>query len=127
MTIERVISPVTSSTGGSTAYSTGAITGEIISVGYEPDATSPFATTSDFTITLEKTGQQILSATDVDAAFIKAPVQPAVDQSGDPLTFSSGAPLSELVRPIHAVNDRVKVVVAAGGAGKTGAFRVTVR
>lgn len=127
MAIERVISVVTTSTGGATGYSSGAITGEVVSVQYTPDATSPFATTADFAITLEKTGQAVLASTDSDGTFIKAPVQPAHDQAGDALTFSSGAPLSELVRPIVAVNDRVKVVVAQGGSGKAGSFRMTVK
>jgi len=78
----------------------------------------------DFTITSETTGQTLWTEANVNAAAVKAPRQATHSTAGVAALYASGG---------TAVNDRValgrervKIVIAAGGATKTGVFHITV-
>ena len=78
----------------------------------------------DFTITTETTGQTLWTESNVNAAAVKAPRQATHSTAGVAALYASGG---------TAVNDRVaigrervKIVIAAGGATKTGVFHITV-
>ena len=123
--VDATVSLTTSSTEGATAY-TSPLMGEVVNVQYVPDATAPFATTVDFAVTLERSGIGLWTESNLDAAKVVSPMQSAHSQVGVGLVFSSLAPLSVVPRPIYAAHERVKVVIAGGGAAKSGTFRVRV-
>jgi len=83
-----------------------------------------FADGVDFTITLESTGETLWAENDVNAAAVRAPRQPVHSPAGAALLYAdAGEPVSDLI----AVNGRAKIVIANGGAAKSGTFRfVTV-
>ena len=101
--------------GDATVYSP-TITGRIQSIHY---VKNNFADGVDFTITLEATGESLWTDTNVNAA---EKVYPLV--AGNLGGTGAASALTEV--PIIAANDRVKIVVAAGGNATTGAFRVIV-
>jgi len=121
MYIKRETVKITTADGGAgTGYSK-PVNGRIQSIQY---VKTDFADGVDFTITLEKTGRGLWTESDVNLAAIRAPRQPAHDQVGVPLVFDeAGKPV---VVPICAADERVKIVIAAGGDGTSGTFHITV-
>lgn len=105
----------TDSGGNATAYSQN-ITGRIHSLSYLKD---DFADGVDFTVTLERTGQSVWMDTNINASETVYPV--AAANLG---TTGAASTLSEV--PIIAANDRLKIVVAAGGDTKSGTFDLVV-
>lgn len=101
--------------GSATAY-IGPVTGRIHSLTYTK---VDFADGVDFTITAEATAQSIWTDTNVNAAETVYPVSAA--NLG---TTGAASTLSEV--PIILANDRVKIVIAAGGDTKTGTFTIIV-
>lgn len=119
--IRRFVVPVTTDgSGDATAYSP-CLSGYIHQIQY---VKTDFADGVDFTITGETTGQTIWTQSDVNAAVVKAPRQATHSTAGVAALYASGG---------TAVNDRValgrervKIVIAQGGASKSGAFHITV-
>lgn len=74
----------------------------------------------DFTITKESTGETIWTDTNINATEV---VRPRVITQ-----HTDGAANTTLVirEPILFVNERIKIVIAAGGATKTGRFTALV-
>lgn len=103
-------------------------------VGYTPDLTgrifnviyskTNYANGVDFTVTLERSGQTIWQESDVNASKTVAPRQAthATDGSAS-LYAATGEPVEDY---IVAAEDRVKIVVAQGGATKSGEFIILV-
>jgi mRNA-degrading endonuclease toxin of MazEF toxin-antitoxin module len=108
MYAERKEIPVTTAADGSaTAYSD-LVTGAIYNIIYKK---TDFADGVDFAITLEETGQNLWTESDVNAEKIVSPRQTNSDNLGgtnDNL--------------IIAAKDRIKVVIADGGNAKSGKF-----
>lgn len=116
---KEVVSVTTDGSGDATAYSP-AITGRIQSIAY---VKTDFADGVDFTITSEDTGQNIWTETDVNASTQRAPRQPVHGQDGTASLYAGeGEPVEDT---IALVDERVKIVIAQGGATKTGAFHIT--
>lgn len=112
MRAERQTIPVvTDAAGAATAYSSN-ISGRVHSLSY---LKIDFADGVDFTITLERTGQSVWTDTNINASETVYPVAPA--NLG---TTGGASTLTEV--PIIAANDRLKIVVAAGGNVKSGNF-----
>jgi hypothetical protein len=119
MYAERHIVDVTTDGSGAATAFTPEITGAILSVVYVKDGgANPFTNGVDFAITLEATGQNIWTEADVNASKTVHPVTAAAVAAG------SASALSE-VRHV-AAKDRVKIVIAQGGATKVGRFHVVV-
>lgn len=112
----HVIAVTTAADGSATAYSPAGVTGRIHSITY---VKNDFAIGVDFTITLEATGESLWTDTNIDASETVYPVQKA-NLGG------TGVASTILEQPIIAANDRVKIVIAAGGNAKTGTFHVVV-
>ena len=110
----HTIAVETDGAGAATAYSPN-VTGRIHSVTYTKD---DFTDGVDFTITLERTAQSIWTDTNINASETVYPVAAANLGTGAASTLSEA--------PIVAANDRVKIVIAAGGATKGGTFEVVV-
>lgn len=110
------ITVTTAADGTATAYSPAGINGRIHAIVYTK---TDFAVGVDFTITLEATGESLWTDTNIDASETVYPVQKA-NLGG------TGAASTILEQPIIAANDRVKIVIAAGGNVKVGNFQVVV-
>lgn len=120
MYAERHSIPVTTAADGSATVYSPAVTGRILAVGY---VKTDFTDGVDVTVTLEATGQAVLTWTNVNASVVVYPRVPVQDEAGADATSDGTRKLRE---PVVAVNDRVKFVVAAGGNAKIGTFYVVV-
>lgn len=110
------ITATTNVSGDATAYSDEPVWGEVHSIRY---AKTDYADGVDFTITGETSTVSLWTDTNVNASEIVYPraVQ-NLNTDGSALTTHT---------PIVLAGERVKVVVASGGATKAGAFIVIVR
>lgn len=116
----QTISLTTAADGSATGYSV-PITGRISDIIYTKN---DFADGVDFVITLENTGQAVLSKENVNASVSFAPRQGVHSVLGVAAVYAAaGEPVLDY---IIAADDRVKVVVAAGGNAKTGTITVIV-
>lgn len=114
------IAVTTASDGSATAYSP-YLSGYIHDIQYEK---TDFADGVDFTITAEAYGRTLWAENDVNAAAIRAPRQPTHTTAGVASLYASGG--TAVNDKIALSRDRVKVVIASGGATKTGTFIVMV-
>lgn len=97
------------------------VNGKIISLQY---VKTDFTDGVDFTITTEDTAQNVWVESNVNAAKTVAPRQATHDPVGvASLYAASGVAVEDY---IHAVEERIKIVIAAGGSAKTGSFTVIV-
>lgn len=112
----ETVSITSNGSGDGTGY-TGVIHGQILAVSYVKDATAPYDNGVDFTITTETTLQAVLTVSNVAASKAWRPraiVHAAAD--GSNLTG---------VEPAYCAGERVKIVIAAADASKTGQFVIT--
>lgn len=107
----------TDGSGAVTGYlpADGLITGRILSVIY---AKVDFANGVDFAITLEQSGLNVWTESNVDASKTVYPVAAAALPSGAASTLTEA--------PIVAVRERLKIAITNGGATRTGTFTVVV-
>ena len=121
MQVQRFVVPVTvDASGDATAYSP-VVTGRVLQIHY---VKTDYAAGVDFTITSEATGQQLWVQVNQDSSAIKAPRQPTYDGVGvASLYAAAGEPVED---HIYLANDRVKIVIAAGGVSKTGTFHIVI-
>lgn len=119
-----VVTVTTASDGTATAYSPRGINGVIHQIEYVKDGTTPYTNGVDFTITGEATGVGLWTESDVNASAVRAPRQATHSQVGAALLYASGG--TAVSAPIALANDRVKIVLAQGGASKVGAFHILV-
>ncbi len=110
----------TDASGDGTGY-TSALTGRIHAIRY---VKTDYDNGVDFTITLEKTGEAILTGTNINATDSFYPRVPVDDEAGADALFAAGG--TKLRDKVAAANDRVKIVVAQGGNAKSGTFHVIV-
>ena len=97
------------------------ITGKISQVIYTK---TDFTDGVDFTITAEDTARNIWVELNVNASAAKAPRIPTHDPIGAASLYAgSGEGVED---QICLANERVKIVIAAGGATKSGTFHVIV-
>lgn len=110
----------TDSSGDATAYSP-YLSGYIHSIQY---VKTDFADGVDFTITTETTAQTIWTQSDVNAAVVKAPRQATHSTAGVAALYASGG--TAVNDRVAVGRERVKIVIAQGGATKSGSFYITV-
>lgn len=122
MYAERHVVPVTTIADGSaTAYTPAIAHGQVLQIHY---VKTDYTDGVDFTITSEATGETIWSELNVNAAKVVSPRRPTHDTAGvASLYAAAGEPVET---PIVLANDRVKIVIAAGGATKLGTFHVVI-
>jgi hypothetical protein len=110
--------------GAATAYTSEPVTGRVLQLRYVPDGTAPLDTGADLTITGEVTGVAIATLTNIGtSAFTKVPRQATHGVTGTALVYSGNHDVAE---PVYLAGERVKCVVAQGGASKLGTLYVTV-
>lgn len=95
--------------------------GRIINLIYTKD---DFAAGVDFTITAEATGQTLWEELDVDASKIVAPRQPTHTTAGVAAVYEAAG--EAVLDHIALAMDRIKIVVASGGDGKSGTFTAVI-
>lgn len=100
------------------------LSGYIESVQYVKDGTTPYTDGVDFTITADVTGENIWTDTNINASEIVRPRAPTHTQAGVAAVYASGG--TGVNDRIALARDRVKIVLAAAGANKTGTFVITV-
>lgn len=100
------------------------ISGYIESVQYVKDGTTPYTDGVDFTITADATGETIWTDTNINASEVVRPRAATHSTAGVASLYAgSGTAVNDR---IALARDRVKIVLAAAGASKTGTFRITV-
>lgn len=119
----HVIDVTTDADGNATAYSE-SLTGTIRSIRYVKDGTNPYTDGVDFAITSEQTGDNVWSQSDVNATATVAPRQATHSTAGVAALYAGSG--TAVLAPISIARDRLKFVLAQGGALKTGRFHVTL-
>jgi len=114
------VTVTTDGSGNATAYSA-RVSGKLHQVSYEK---TDYTDGVDFTITGEETGQNIWVESNVNATAHRAPRQPTHSQAGVASLYAAGGVAVET--PIALANDRIKIVIASGGAAKVGTFQFLI-
>ena len=117
------VTVTTDGSGDATAYSTRQ-SGKIHAVSYVKPGAGSYTDGVDFTITSEATGQNIWVESNVNATAHRAPRQPTHSQAGVASLHAAGGTAVET--PVAIANDRIKIVIAQGGAAKVGAFHFLI-
>ena len=113
----HTVSLTTAAGGGVTAFTDDPVTGRVISCIYTK---TDFDAGVVFLITGEVTGQIIWTETAVDASETLNPRQPTQDNAGaESLYAAAGLAVEDY---IVVANERIKVVISAGGNVKTGSI-----
>lgn len=119
----EVVDITTNGSGDGTGY-TGVVDGLIQAIRYVKDGSTPYDNGVDFTITTETSGQAVLTATNVTASTTYQPRAATVDTSNAAALYAAGG--TAVNDRIPAGRERVKIVVAQGGASATGRFHVYI-
>lgn len=117
------VTVTTDGSGDATAYSP-QVSGQIYGVSYVKPGAASYTDGVDFVITNETTGQIIWDEDNVNATAHRAPRQPVHTQVGVAGVYASAG--EGVLVPIAIAQSRIKIVVAAGGAAKTGAFHFLI-
>lgn len=117
MHVQRyTVDVTTDGAGAATAYSL-PVNGLLSQIRY---VKTDFADGSTITVTLEDTGETLWAEAAVNASATRAPRQATHgNEDGAVARYADGG---SFVRDMIAVNGRIKIVIAAGGATKTGTF-----
>lgn len=121
MLIRHILDITSAADGSATAY-TDTFSGKLVSIHYVADGTTPYTNTVDATITVESTGQSILTKSNIAASFDVAPRQPIHGQDGVASLFAAGG--AAVQTQIALVNDRIKIILAQAGDTKTGRWYI---
>jgi len=113
--------PITTAADGSATAYTPRLAGELKAIHY---VKTDFADGVDFTITSEATGQSLWTDTNINASEVVSPRAPTHDQAGAALLYAAGG--AAVADTIGLANDRIKIVIAAGGNAKSGVFHFLV-
>lgn len=119
--IQRFTVPVTTAADGTATAYTPAFTGRINQIRYVKD---DFDAGVDFTITLEGTGENVWTESNVNASATRAPRQATHGVDGSAALYAALG--TAVLDKIAVAQDRVKIVIAQGGNAKNGTFHVLV-
>lgn len=111
------VSVTTAADGSATAYSEGIDYGRLSQIRY---VKTDFDNGSTITITSEATGETLWTEANVNASATRAPRQATHSTAGAAALYAGGG---TAVNDLIAIaNDRIKIVIVAGGNVKTGTF-----
>lgn len=118
----HVVTVVTDGSGAATAY-TPNVRGRLRSVAYKKAGSGGYTDGVDFAITGETSGVGIWTESDVNASTVRHPGAATHSNAGVAALYAAGgtAVLGDI-----ALDERIKIVLAQGGASKTGEFHFTV-
>lgn len=117
------VSVTTAADGSATAY-TPRLSGKLHAAHYVADGAAPYDSTVDMTITGEKSGESLVTRTNVSAAFRAYPRAPTSDAAGAAALFAAGG--TAVQDRMALANERIKIVLAQGGNVKTGQYHFYV-
>jgi len=117
--IAEKLTPLTNASSGSTTYS-GTITGPIYSL---RNASTEFGTSGTFTLSLEQTGETVLTKT-LAGKTTWHPRCTLVSSTGGSVIHTTKAG-GQQTGYVFGGGQRLKLVLAGGGAAKTGAWYLT--
>lgn len=100
------------------------VSGYIESVQYVKDGTTPYTDGVDFTITVDATGENIWTDTNINASEVVRPRADTHTTAGVAALYAADG--TAVTDRIAISRDRVKIVLAQAGASKTGTFIITV-
>lgn len=120
MYLRKVTVPVTTDAAQAATEYSEFITGRIVEIRY---VKGDFTDGVDFTITLETTGITVWSQLNVNASATVLPRQATHTTAGVAAEYATGVAVLE---PIYVAHERVKIVIASGGATKSGTFIIVV-
>ncbi len=112
----------TDASGNATVFSP-RLAGKLHSIQYVKDGSNAYADGVDFTVTAETTGENVWTESNVNASAVRYPRAAVHSQAGAPALYATGG--TAILDRIGLV-DRVKFVIAQGGASKVGAFHILV-
>lgn len=116
----HVVNLTTDALGAATGY-TPVVSGRVIAVRY---VKTDFDNGVGFTVTAEGTGETIWAEAAVNASATRAPRQAVHSTAGAAALYAAGG--AAVTDHIVLSQDRVKIVVNAGGNVKTGAVHVVI-
>ena len=119
---EAHVVALTTDSGGDVIGYTPVVSGRVHSIKYTKD---DFDDGVDFTITSEVTLQNIWVESNVNASKTVAPRQPTHSTVGVASLYST-ANSEPVETPVVVANERIKIVIAAGGNAKSGTITVMV-
>lgn len=114
--IQRHTVAFTTTAGGAATVYSPAVTGQIQSIRYVYDDAD---TGADFTITAESTGQTIITVTNAGTSTVQWQPRQAIHDA-------AAAAVAGEYDKIALADERIKIVVAQGGATKSGTFEILV-
>lgn len=117
------VTVTTDGSGDATAYSESIDFGLLSQIRYVKPGAGNFDNGVDFNITLETTGETLWAENDVNASATRAPRQAVHTTAGVAATYDG---TRATLDKIAIAGDRIKVVVASGGAAKTGTFHFLI-
>lgn len=120
----HVVDITTDGSGDGTGYTSEPVTGFVQAIRYVKDGTTPYSNGVDVTVTAESSGLAIVTLTDLNATATSYPRAATSDVAGAASLYASGGVAVNDKIPV--ADERVKIVVASGGATKTGRFHVYV-
>lgn len=121
MATRRFVVPATTDSGGAATVYSPFLSGRITAIHY---LKTDYADGVDFTITAEATAETIWTEANVNAAKACYPRAATHSTAGVASLYASGG--TAVNDAIRLGRDRVKIVLAQGGATKTGAFHIIV-
>ncbi|MEX0854099.1 MAG: hypothetical protein WD036_12585 [Bauldia sp.] len=123
--MRRMRVTVTTAVGGAaTAYSP-RISGELQHIEYKKHATTAYTDGVDFTITSERSGESLWTEVNINASTTRRPRAATHSDVGVGLLYAAGG--AAVADRMALANDRVKIVLAAGGDAKIGDFYIVVK
>lgn len=114
--LSETVTVTTDGSGDATAYTTQSYMGMVMQVTYTK---TDFSDGVDFDLTGKNTGVVVWSEDNVNATATRSPTQQAH-------LNSDGSVVAGSTRPVFVVGEPIQIVVANGGASKTGRFTVVV-
>lgn len=123
--MKRLTLNVTTASDGSASVLMPRITGgKIHSIHYVKHGVTPYTDGVDFTITVNTTGENVWTETNVNASTVRYPRAPTHTQAGVAAVYASGG---EGVRaPVALASDQIRIAIANGGDTKIGTFYALV-
>ena len=125
MYLERFEVGITVDASGNGTGFTPIVTGHVEAIRYVPDASSPYATGVDVTVTGETSGLPILTITDAGTVALSIYPRAAVVTVANAAALYAAGGVAVLDK-IPVAGERIKIALAQGGVSTTGKFHVFI-
>mgnify|MGYP001597355290 CR=1 FL=1 len=117
----EAVTVTTDGAGAATAYTAGVYNGRVLQVRY---VKTDYSNGVDFDVTADVSGAVIWDQDNVNASVTVCPRQATVDTLGAASLYAAGGePVEDYV---WVRNERIKIVIASGGATTSGVFHIVV-